>query len=620
MRKSIIFNNEYGFKLPKKSRFFFIFTALLITIILTSCASLFYSVTIRSANNLSSVLAGGSLQLRASGRDITWSVSTRSDGSGTLANGTFISAGGLLSVDINESASVLYVIAASLRDGYSDIKQIRVVTVSRVSVSSASQTAVAGRTLQFRAQVTGTNNPDQVVTWRVNSNSSGTGAVTPGTGINSNGVLTVAANERLSVLYITATSVIDPSKSGMTSVSVVVPVVTGVTVSAASSSVRAGESVQLRAAVSGTYEPSQSVTWRVSSNAAGTGVVTPGTGINNNGLLTIANNESLTTLYVIATSVYDPSKFGSIIVPVIIPVVTSVTVTPANQSLQAGSSLQFYAAVAGTNNPNTAVTWKVSSNAAGTGAVTPGTNIGTNGRLTIAVGETASILFVFAASIFDPSKTGSVIINVTAPPVVNPTVSGVTVGPSNQSIQAGNSLQFNAAVTGANNPPTAVTWRVSSNAAGTGAVTAGTSISANGLLTVAANETISVLYVFAVSVFDPSKTGSVTVNITIPVVVTPPVITPPPAVSAVTITPSSASAMANNSSNTVQFHANIPVTWKVSSNAAGTGAVESRTVINENGLLTIAPNEGARFLYVFAYSTANNSSYSMATVTITNNQ
>jgi len=610
MKKPICTNSENGSKLFNV-HFFFILLTVIITLILTSCASFLYSVNIRSANNLSSVLAGGSLQLRASGRDIVWSVSTRSDGSGSPASGTYISATGLLTAAVNETASVLYIIARSLRDGYSDIKQVRIVTVSGVTVSSTSQIAVAGRTLQFRAQVTGTNSPDQNVTWRVNSNSSS---------INSSGVLIVSANETASTLLITAASIIDPSKSGSASVSVVIPVVTNVTVTAASSFVRAGESIQLRAVISGTYEPSQSVTWRVSSNAAGTGAVTPGTNINNSGLLTIANNESLTILYVIATSAYDRTKFGSIAVPVIIPTVSSVTVTPANQSVQAGSSFQFYAAVAGSNNPNISVTWKVSTNAAGTGAVTPGTNINMSGRLTIAANETASMLFVFATSVFDPSKTGSVIINVTAPPVVTPSVTSVTVTPVSQTVQAGGTIQFTASVTGTNNPPNNVTWKVSSNAAGTGAVTAGTSISANGLLTVAANETLSALYIFAASVFDPSKTGSVTVNVTVPVVVTPPVITPPPAVSTVTITPSSASAMANNSSNTVQFHANIPVTWRVSSNTAGTGSVESRTVINENGLLTVAPNEGARFLYVFAYSTANNSLYSMATVTITNNQ
>jgi len=75
-------------------------------------------------------------------------------------------------------------------------------------------------------------------------------------------------------------------------------------------------------------------------------------------------------------------------------------------------------------------------------------------------------------------------------------------------------VQFSATVTGTNNPNNAVTWRVSSDAAGTGAVANRTSISANGLLTVAPNEWATTLYVFATSSADASKTGSAIVTIT----------------------------------------------------------------------------------------------------------
>jgi hypothetical protein len=71
-----------------------------------------------------------------------------------------------------------------------------------------------------------------------------------------------------------------------------------------------------------------------------------------------------------------------------------------------------------------------------------------------------------------------------------------------------------ATVTGTNNPATTVTWRVSSNAAGTGAVRAGTTINANGLLTVASNETATTLHVIATSTADPGRSGSTTVRVT----------------------------------------------------------------------------------------------------------
>jgi len=611
--EGLVKNNKF----PRKIRFY-IFFAALTALIFTGCASLFYSVNIRTSGGVSSVLAGGSIQFSTGGRNIVWQVGTRSDGTGNVANGTFISSSGLLSVDIYETASILYVMAMSTRDGFSDVRQIRVVTVADVNISSVSQIAVAGRTLQFGAQVTGTNNPDQIVTWKVSSSGTGTGTVTQGTSINSNGVLTVAANETLSTLFITATSTVDPSKSKTVSVSVVVPTVTNVAVSPVGESVRAGTTFQFRATVTGTYEPSQSVTWRVSSNAAGTGVVTPGTSISSAGLLTVAAGETLSTLYVIATSSLDTSKMGSTIVNIIIPTVTSVTVGPANQTIPAGSSFQFTATVAGANNPDTSVTWKVSTTAAGTGVAAQGTSI-TNGQLTVAANETAVTLFVFATSVFDPSKTGSVIVTVTPAPVVTQpvpvvqTVTGVSVSPVNITMQTGSSFQFNAAVSGANNPSTSVTWRVSSNAAGTGAVTAGTSINASGQLTIAANESARTLYVIATSEFDPARSGNVAVNVSAPAV---------PAVTSVTVDPANQTVQAGGSLqlNAIVTGSNNPstaVTWIISSNTAGTGSVTAGTSISANGLLTISSNEPARTLYVIAVSAADPSKTGNVSVNIT---
>jgi hypothetical protein len=61
------------------------------------------------------------------------------------------------------------------------------------------------------------------------------------------------------------------------------------------------------------------------------------------------------------------------------------------------------------------------------------------------------------------------------------------------------------------------------------------------------------------------------------------------------------------------------VTWRVSSNASGTGAVAPRTTINANGLLTVAPNEWSPTLYVFATSAADPTKTGIATVTVRNN-
>ncbi|MCL2270126.1 MAG: hypothetical protein FWC24_02160, partial [Treponema sp.] len=67
-----------------------------------------------------------------------------------------------------------------------------------------------------------------------------------------------------------------------------------------------------------------------------------------------------------------------------------------------------------------------------------------------------------------------------------PTVSNVTVSAAGNaaSVAKGSTLQFSATVTGTNSPAQTVTWTID-----TTGVAAGTTISASGLLTVAAGET-----------------------------------------------------------------------------------------------------------------------------------
>ncbi|MCL2265180.1 MAG: hypothetical protein FWC22_03960, partial [Treponema sp.] len=599
---------------PNK-HFTLVFLSVLIFVVLSGCASLITRVSISSYGNLSSVLLGGSISFRASGREIVWTVSSRSDGTGAVADGTFITSNGVLTVAYNETALIIYVIATSARDDVSAVRQVRVVTVSGVNITPANQVIPLGRSAQFRAQVLGNNQPDHAVTWRVSSNASGTGSVMSGTSINSDGTLSVSANETFRTLYVIATSVVDPRVSNLVSVTVVVPTVTSVSVGPVNQSVRAGSVIQFSASVTGMYDPVSTVTWNVSSNAAGTGVVTPGTSIRPNGLLTVSNNESLSVLYVIATSTYDPSKSGSVVVSVIRPIVNSVIVSPSNQAISAGSIIQFNAQVFGTNDPSTEVTWRVSSNAAGTGTITAGTGISANGLLTVSPNETATMLYIFATSVFDPTKSGSVIITVTPAVTVPvtptlPVVTSVSVSPPSRTMNTNESLQFTAVVTGTNNPGTAVTWRVSSNAAGTGAVTAGTSVNANGFLTVSANETRTTLYVIATSTADTTKSGIATVTVNMP-----------PAVTGITVSPATHTM---GTGETRQFTAAVTgtnnpgtaVTWRVSSNAVGTGAVTAGTSISANGLLTVSASETRTTLYVIATSTADTTKTGSATVTV----
>jgi hypothetical protein len=93
------------------------------------------------------------------------------------------------------------------RDGGSPV-------VTGVTVSPGSAIILGGETKTFSALVAGTGNPAQTVTWTVS------GKVKAETGISSGGVLSVHSDEPDGALAVTATSTVDPSKSGAVTVRV----------------------------------------------------------------------------------------------------------------------------------------------------------------------------------------------------------------------------------------------------------------------------------------------------------------------------------------------------------------------------------------------------------------
>jgi formylglycine-generating enzyme required for sulfatase activity len=132
----------------------------------------------------------------------------------------------------------------------------------------------------------------------------------------------------------------------------------------------------------------ETVTWEVTEkNSEGTTIDI------NSGLLTVAANETSTSLTVTAKSKFDPGKFGTATVTVI--TVSSVTVSPDTAVVVKGGTNTFSATVAGTGDPAQTVNWKVNS--------TAGTTI-SDGILNVASGETATSLTVTATSTVDGTK------------------------------------------------------------------------------------------------------------------------------------------------------------------------------------------------------------------------
>ena len=374
-----------------------------------------------------------------------------------------------------------------------------------VSTEGNATSMNAGETLQFISQVAATGKDltgSERVNWKVSSTTSGTGPVTSGTSVSPNGLLTVSIDEIYPVLYVRATSAAYSGKYDYRMIQISGPKVGAVTLASDgnATSVTAGGTLKWNATAAGKPQ-NQGITFSVGSLSDGTGPVAAGTAIAADGTLTVSASETASSLYVKAVSVSDPTKTDTR--EVRLATITSVTVTAVGGTTRVvrGGTLRFNAAVAGNNNPDSAVTWKVSSTADGSGAVTAGTAMAANGTLTVAATEAAATLYVIAASKANAEKFGSIAVTI-------PTITAVIVTPANPQVKRGESPTFTARIEGTGNPRQEVTWKVD----GLGG-TAVSTITTNGILAVSTAETLTQLLVTATSVDDPTKFGTTVVTI-----------------------------------------------------------------------------------------------------------
>ena len=143
------------------------------------------------------------------------------------------------------------------------------------------------------------------------------------------------------------------------------------------------------------------------------------------------------------------------------PTVDSVTVLPATPQVTGGTTQQFTATVAGTNNPGQGVTWSFSPN-------TSGASINSSGVFTAPAATASQQTFtITATSSVDNTKSGSTTATVPAtgaPPV---TYTGVSVTPSTANVVGLATQQFSANVSGTGAFSTTVTWSVDGTGNGT---------------------------------------------------------------------------------------------------------------------------------------------------------
>lgn len=253
-----------------------------------------------------------------------------------------------------------------------------------------------------------------------------------------------------------------------------------VAVTCTPSAVSGSATVQCNATVQGTGSYSQAVTWEASAGS-----------ISQEGVLTAPATAGNIT--VTATSVQNASAVGQATVTVqpqapAGPTISSVSVRCTPSVVAPGGTVQCQAAVQGTGNYNSAVTWMASAGI-----------ISDNGVLTAPANTGA--LTVTARSVQDSSQAGEATLQVQANP---PTIRSVSVTCSPSTVAAGATAQCTANVQGTGNYSSAVSWSAS----------AGTVNSAGVFTAPPSGATVTLT---ATSAEDATQAGSATITVNPPV-------------------------------------------------------------------------------------------------------
>lgn len=247
----------------------------------------------------------------------------------------------------------------------------------------------AGSELQCTAQVTGTGDFNSAVTWSL-SHSSSSSEYYPT--ISETGLLSVLPGVPEQRIFITATSVADPSIYATVPVYIMPPAVSSVTITPSSATAVPGQNIQFSATVSGSNVEDSAVTWAVG------GASSASTRITRDGLLLIGSDEVSPVIAVRATFDQDGSVYGTALVTINVPAaVTGVTITPDDIVLNRGDVQQFTASVSGTGSYDNSVSWQITS------VYSAGTSISNTGLLTIGEEQKYDYIIIKATSTADPS-------------------------------------------------------------------------------------------------------------------------------------------------------------------------------------------------------------------------
>ncbi len=407
-----------------------------------------------------------------------------------------------VALGINEGAAVI--IATSTVDSTKSASlTINVTTeltnqpsVFSLQISSLDSVVMVDSSVQLEATIVTQGGASRRVLWESSDPNIAT--------VNNEGVVTGIAE---GIVTITTTSDFDFSKTISTVIKVKAeeimtairsPQVFSLLITSPEFRVEVDSVVQLNVVINAEEGASKEILWLSNNELIAT--VSP------NGLVTA---RSLGTTVILAKSKADAFKFSqATIVVVLPPLIGSLSVSPLVLSLMVNQNYLLIAAVATEGGASDAVSWSSSN---------PSVATVTNNGILTAMGVGTSTITV--ASVFDPTKTSTSIVTVT----LSPRVSGLSVSPPTLSLRVNESQQLTANVVTEGGASDAVSWSSSDPNVAT--------VTTTGLVTTIGVGTSTVT---AVSVFDPTKTSTSIVTVTLS-----------PQVISLSVSPSTLSLMVN---------------------------------------------------------------------------
>ncbi len=268
-----------------------------------------------------------------------------------------------------------------------------------LSTGQEENTVYQNHTLQCSAEVKGTGNPIQKVNYSIEPE-------VEHVSISDSGLLTVGNAEADSVINIKATSVEDPDKYDVKTLTVLPQTIDLIEITAPEdvTEIYQNNELQMNAQITSQGEPSEAVTWSIFP-------AVDGATISDTGLLTVGDVKGDTELHIKATSVFDPSKSDDYTVTVRANTINGVTVETAGNKTTVSSELplNLNAVVDATGTPSKNVTWSIPVPVDGVSITPSGNNCTLS--VTDAVADGTKIT-IKAVSEFDASKFGQIIVTV----------------------------------------------------------------------------------------------------------------------------------------------------------------------------------------------------------------